>query len=423
MNVEMELEIKRDLYLDKLIRHKHNGMIKVITGIRRCGKSYLLFELFYKHLLSVGIMNDHIIKIALDDRKNKKYRDPDSLCDFIHDSIKDDKMYYILLDEVQLVPEFEDVLNSFLHIKNADTYVTGSNAKFLSKDIITEFRGRGDQIHIAPLSFLEFMSAFDGTVEEGWKQYINFGGLPKLFQFPTDEDKSNYLKDIFSETYIKDIKERNDIRGDYELEELLDILSSAIGSLTNPKKLSDTFKSVKQVTIHPDTIKNYIDCFVDSFLIEQAKRYNIKGRKYINTPSKYYFTDIGLRNARLNFRQSEETHAIENIVYNELRIRGFNVDVGIVEYYSSENGAKSVLKQAEVDFVCNQSDKRYYIQVALSIPTKEKVEQEQNSLVRINDSFKKIIIVKDISRSHYNEDGIYLLSLFDFLLNPDCLNF
>ena len=419
----MELEIKRDLYLDKLIRHKHNGMIKVITGIRRCGKSYLLFELFYKHLLSVGIMNDHIIKIALDDRKNKKYRDPDSLCDFIHDSIKDDKMYYILLDEVQLVPEFEDVLNSFLHIKNADTYVTGSNAKFLSKDIITEFRGRGDQIHIAPLSFLEFMSAFDGTVEEGWKQYINFGGLPKLFQFPTDEDKSNYLKDIFSETYIKDIKERNDIRGDYELEELLDILSSAIGSLTNPKKLSDTFKSVKQVTIHPDTIKNYIDCFVDSFLIEQAKRYNIKGRKYINTPSKYYFTDIGLRNARLNFRQSEETHAIENIVYNELRIRGFNVDVGIVEYYSSENGAKSVLKQAEVDFVCNQSDKRYYIQVALSIPTKEKVEQEQNSLVRINDSFKKIIIVKDISRSHYNEDGIYLLSLFDFLLNPDCLNF
>lgn len=417
------MEIKRELYLDKLIRHKHNGMIKVITGIRRCGKSYLLFELFYKHLLSLGIKEDHIIKIALDDRRNKKYRDPDFLCDYIHDSVKDGDMYYILLDEVQLVPEFEDVLNSFLHIKNADTYVTGSNAKFLSKDIITEFRGRGDQIHVAPLSFSEFMSVFEGTIEEGWNQYINFGGLPKLFEFTTDEDRFNYLKNIFTETYLKDIRERNDIRGDYELEELLDILSSAIGSLTNPKKLSDTFKTVKQVSLHPDTIKTYIDYFVDSFLIEQAKRYNIKGRKYINTPSKYYFTDIGLRNARLNFRQSEETHTMENVVYNELRIRGFNVDVGIVEYYSSEGGGKSILKQSEVDFVCNLSDKRYYIQVALSIPTKEKLEQEQNSLLRITDSFKKIIIVKDISRSHYNEDGIYLLSLYDFLLNPDCLNF
>lgn len=417
------MEIKRELYLDKLIRHKHNGMIKVITGIRRCGKSYLLFELFYKHLLSLGIKEDHIIKIALDDRRNKKYRDPDFLCDYIHDSVKDGDMYYILLDEVQLVPEFEDVLNSFLHIKNADTYVTGSNAKFLSKDIITEFRGRGDQIHVAPLLFSEFMSVFEGTIEEGWNQYINFGGLPKLFEFTTDEDRFNYLKNIFTETYLKDIRERNDIRGDYELEELLDILSSAIGSLTNPKKLSDTFKTVKQVSLHPDTIKTYIDYFVDSFLIEQAKRYNIKGRKYINTPSKYYFTDIGLRNARLNFRQSEETHTMENVVYNELRIRGFNVDVGIVEYYSSEGGGKSILKQSEVDFVCNLSDKRYYIQVALSIPTKEKLEQEQNSLLRITDSFKKIIIVKDISRSHYNEDGIYLLSLYDFLLNPDCLNF
>lgn len=417
------MEIKRDLYLDKLIRHKHNGMIKVITGIRRCGKSYLLFELFYKHLLSVGINCDHILKIALDDRMNKKFRDPDFLCEYVHDFIKDDDMYYILLDEVQLVPEFEDVLNSFLHIKNADTFVTGSNAKFLSKDIITEFRGRGDQIHIAPLSFSEFMSAYNGSVEQGWNQYINFGGLPKLFEFSTDEDKSNYLKNIFTETYIKDIKERNDIRSDSELEELLDILSSAIGSLTNPKKLSDTFKSVKQVSIHPDTLKNYLDYFVDSFLIEQAKRYNIKGKKYINTPSKYYFTDIGLRNARLNFRQSEETHAMENIVYNELKIRGFNVDVGIVDYYSSDDNQKSILKQAEVDFVCNMSDKRYYIQVALSLPSQEKLEQEQNSLIRITDSFKKIIIVKDISRSHYNEDGIYLMSLFDFLLNPDSLSF
>lgn len=417
------MEIKRDLYLDKLIRHKHNGMIKVITGIRRCGKSYLLFELFYKHLLSAGVNSDHILKIALDDRMNKKFRDPDFLCEYVHKFIKDDDMYYILLDEVQLVPEFEDVLNSFLHIKNADTFVTGSNAKFLSKDIITEFRGRGDQIHIAPLSFSEFMSAYNGSVEQGWNQYINFGGLPKLFEFSTDEDKSNYLKNIFTETYIKDIKERNDIRSDSELEELLDILSSAIGSLTNPKKLSDTFKSVKQVSIHPDTLKNYLDYFVDSFLIEQAKRYNIKGKKYINTPSKYYFTDIGLRNARLNFRQSEETHAMENIVYNELKIRGFNVDVGIVDYYSSDDNQKSILKQAEVDFVCNMSDKCYYIQVALSLPSQEKLEQEQNSLIRITDSFKKIIIVKDISRSHYNEDGIYLMSLFDFLLNPDSLSF
>ena len=414
------MEIKRDLYLEKLIRHKHNGMIKVITGIRRCGKSYLLFELFYNHLLSTGVKEDHIIKIALDDRINKKFRDPDYLCDYVHNFVKDNDMYYILLDEVQMLDEFEDVLNSFLHMKNVDTYVTGSNAKFLSKDIITEFRGRGDQIHIAPLSFSEFMSAYDGSVENGWKEYINFGGLPKLFEFSTGEDKSNYLKNIFTETYIKDIKDRNDIRNDAELEELLNILSSSIGSLTNPKKLSDTFKTVKQVSINPETLKNYLDYFVDSFLIEQALRYNIKGKKYINTPSKYYFTDIGLRNARLNFRQSEETHAMENVVFNELKIRGFNVDVGVVEYYQKLNN-KNVLNSAEVDFVCNLSDKRYYIQVAHSLPTKEKLDQEQNSLMRINDSFKKIIIVKDISRSHYNEDGIYLLSLFDFLLNKNSL--
>lgn len=416
------MEIKRDIYLNKLIRHKHNGMIKVITGIRRCGKSYLLFELFYKHLLSCGIKDDHIIKIALDDRMNKKFRNPDFLCDYIHNTVKDDDMYYILLDEVQFVDEFEDVLNSFLHIKNVDTYVTGSNAKFLSKDIITEFRGRGDQIHIAPLSFSEFMSIYDGTKEDGWKEYINFGGLPKLTEFSTEEDKVNYLKNIFTETYIKDIKDRNGIKNDAEIEELLDILSSTIGSLTNPKKLSDTFKTVKNVSIKPDTIKNYLDYFVDSFLIEQAMRYNIKGKKYINTPSKFYFTDIGLRNARLNFRQMEETHAMENIVYNELKIRGFNVDVGVVEYYTQNENKKSILNTSEVDFVCNLSDKRYYIQVAYSIPTREKLEQEQNSLVHINDSFKKIIIAKDLSRSHYNEDGIYMLSLFDFLLCPNSLD-
>ena len=415
------MEIKRDLYLDKLIRHKHNGMIKVITGIRRCGKSYLLFELFYNHLLKVGVSDDHIIKIALDDRMNKKFRDPDYLCNYVHNFIKDNDMYYVLLDEVQMLNEFEDVLNSFLHIKNVDAYVTGSNAKFLSKDIITEFRGRGDQIHIAPLSFSEFMSTYSGTKEDGWSEYINFGGLPKLFEFSTDEDKSNYLKNIFTETYIKDIKDRKDIRNDAEMEELLNILSSSIGSFTNPKKLSDTFKSVKQVSIKPETLKIYIDYFVDSFLIEQAQKYDIKGKKYINTPSKYYFTDIGLRNARLNFRQSEESHAMENVIYNELKIRGFNVDVGVVEYYQKINN-KSVINSAEVDFVCNLFDKRYYIQVAQSLPTKEKLDQEQNSLMKINDSFKKIIIVKDLSRSHYNENGIYMLSLFDFLLDKNSLN-
>lgn len=415
------MEIKRDLYLDKLIRHKHNGLIKVVTGIRRCGKSYLLFELFYKHLLSSGVKDDHIIKIALDDRLNKSFRDPDFLCQYVHNAVVDEDMYYVLLDEVQLVPEFEDVLNSFLHIKNVDTYVTGSNAKFLSKDIITEFRGRGYQIHISPLSFSEFLSAFNGTKEDAWREYVNFGGLPKLCEFSSDEDKSSYLKNIFIETYLKDIKERNCIKNDAELEELLDILASSIGSFTNPKKLSDTFKSVKQVSISSETLKTYIDHFLDSFLIEQAKKYNIKGKKYIDTPSKYYFTDIGLRNARLNFRQTEETHAMENVVYNELKIRGFNVDVGVVEYYASNENKKSVLKSAEVDFVCNLADKRYYIQVAFSIPTKEKLAQEQNSLIRINDAFKKIIIVKDLPRSHYTEDGIYMLSLFDFLLNPNSL--
>ena len=417
------MEIKRPLYLNTLIRHMHNGMIKVITGIRRCGKSYLLFKLFYNYLLESGIKEDHIIKIALDDRRNKKLRDPDILCDYVHNLIKDKNMYYILLDEVQFVLEFEDVLNSFLHIENVDTYVTGSNAKFLSKDIITEFRGRGDQIHIYPLSFSEFVSVYNGNIYDGWNEYINYGGLPKIMEFTDNRDKTKYLKEIFDMTYLKDIKERNDIRGDAEIEDLLNILSSSIGSLTNPKKLSDTFKSVKQVSIHPDTIKNYLDYFMDAFLIVQARRYDIKGKKYINSPSKYYFSDIGLRNARLNFHQEEETHIMENIVFNELLIRGLNVDVGVLEHYAPNVQGKSVLKKSEIDFVCNDADKRYYIQVALSIPTKEKMKQEQTSLLKINDSFKKIIIIKDISRSHYNEDGIYLMNLFDFLLKKDSLNF
>ena len=414
------MEIKRDLYLKKLINRMNNGLIKVVTGIRRCGKSYLLFELFYNYLKEQGVEDSHIIKLALDDRKNKKYRAPDVLCDFVHEQIADDKQYYILLDEVQFVGEFEDVLNSFLHIKNADTYVTGSNAKFLSKDIITEFRGRGDEIHISPLSFKEFYSAYNGSKEDAWKEYCLYGGLPKVLEYKTDEDKVAYLKNIFEETYLTDIKDRHKIRNDAELNELLDILSSSVGSLTNPKKLSDTFKSVKQVSLHPDTINNYLEYFVDSYLISQSKRYDIKGKKYINTPSKYYFTDIGLRNARLNFRQFEETHIMENVIYNELKIMGFNVDVGVVDYRKDIDG-KSVRVQAEVDFVCNKADKRYYIQSAFSIPDKEKMLQEQNSLTRINDSFKKIIIVKDAIKTHYNDDGVLILNLFDFLLEENSL--
>lgn len=414
------MEIKRDGYLKKLTDRSGNGMIKVITGIRRSGKSYLLFELFYNYLKNSGIDDDHIIKLALDDRKNKRYRNPDVLYDYVSSLIVDEKQYYVLLDEVQFVSEFEDVLNGFLHIKNADVYVTGSNAKFLSKDIITEFRGRGDEIHIAPLSFKEFYSVCGKSKEDAWKEYCIYGGLPKVSEYKTDEDKSAYLKNIFEETYLTDIKERNRIRNDAELGELLDILSSSIGSLTNPKKLSDTFKSVKQVAMHADTINKYLEYLTDSYLISCAKRYDIKGKKYINTPYKYYFTDIGLRNARLNFRQYEETHIMENVIYNELKIMGFNVDVGVVEYSKARNGT-SVRTQSEVDFVCNKADKRYYIQSALSLPNEEKTEQEQNSLLKISDSFKKIIIVKDVIKTHYNENGILILSLFDFLLQENPL--
>lgn len=414
------MEIKRDKYLNKLINRMHNGLIKVITGIRRCGKSYLIFELFYKYLLSYGVAEDHIIKLALDDRINKKFRNPDVLCDYVHMQIRDDKTYYILLDEVQLVDEFEDVLNSFLHIKNADTYVTGSNAKFLSKDIITEFRGRGDEIYVSPLSFKEFFSVYSGSKEDAWKDYCLYGGLPKVLEYKTDEDKAFYLKNIFEETYLTDIKERNVIKNDAELSELMDILASSIGSLTNPKKLSDTFKSVKQITIHSDTINRYLEFLENSFLISKSKRYDVKSKRYINTPSKYYFTDIGLRNARLNFRQNEETHIMENVIYNELKIMGYNLDVGVVEYTKSE-GDKSVRVQSEIDFVCNKSDKRYYIQSALTISAKEKMLQEQKALEKVKDSFKKIIIVKDNIYSHYNNDGILILNLFDFLLNDRAL--
>ena len=412
----------RNMYLDKLIRRKGNGMIKVITGIRRCGKTYLLFELFYEHLLASGVDKEHIIKIALDDRINKKYRDPDVLCEYVHSEIKDEQMYYVLLDEVQMVEEFEDVLNSFLHIKNADVYVTGSNAKFLSKDIITEFRGRGDQVHLYPLSFAEFVTGKGIEGHQAWYEFTMYGGLPKMLEIENNEDKSNYLRDIFKETYIKDILERNEVRNQTEMEELLDYLASEIGGLTNPKKLSDTFKTVKNVSVHPDTIKNYLDYFEDSFLISKASRYDVKGKKYISTPAKYYFTDCGLRNVRINFRQYEETHIMENVIYNELLIRGYHVDVGVVEVTYSDEEKRRLQKQLEVDFVCNQGSRRIYIQSALALPTREKEEQEQMSLRNINDSFKKVIIVKD-GPTHYNEDGILILNLFDFLLKENSLEF
>lgn len=407
--------MERPEYLEKLKRKMHNGMIKVITGLRRCGKSYLLFNLFYQYLLESGVKDNKIIRIQLDDWANREYRDPDKLYTYVKGRISDKSRYYILLDEVQLIKQFEDVLNGFLHIKNADIYVTGSNAKFLSKDIITEFRGRGDQIHLQPLSFSEFMTSFDGYEHDGWQQYITFGGLPKLLEMKTDQEKSEYLKSIFEETYIKDIVERNNVRNSTEMEELLDVIASSIGGLTNPKKLSDTFKSVKNVTIHPDTVKSYLDYFEDSFLISKTRRYDVRGKRYINSPMKYYFSDCGLRNARLGFRQIEETHLMENVIYNELCRRGYSVDVGCVDDIFTDENGKRTQKQLEIDFVCNLSSRRIYIQSAMSLPSLEKLIQEQRSLLKVNDSFQKVIIVKD-SISHFNDEGVLILNLFDFLM-------
>ena len=413
--------MERNLYLNKLIRKKNNGLIKVITGIRRSGKTYLLFELFYDYLIKSGVDKDHIIKIALDDRINKKYRDPDILCEYVHDVVKDDQIYYVLLDEVQMVSEFEDVLNSFLHMKNVDTYVTGSNAKFLSKDIITEFRGRGDQVHLFPLSFAEYMSGKGIDRQQAWQEYTMYGGLPKMLEIENEEDKAVYLRDIFKETYIKDILERNDIRNPVEMEELLDYLASAIGGLTNPKKLADTFKSEKNVSVHPDTIKTYLDYFEDSFLINRANRYDVKGRKYISTPMKFYFTDCGLRNVRINFRQYEETHIMENIIYIELRSRGYRVDVGVVEVYETSNSGKREKKLLEIDFIANKGDKKYYIQSAFEMTSPEKIVQEKKSLTKLNDFFKKIIVVKDDIKPNTDEQGIITVGIFDFLLNDNIL--
>ena len=415
------LEIKRDYYLNKLIAKQHNGLIKVVTGMRRCGKSYLLFNLFKDYLIENNVASDHIIEVAFDSFENIKYQDPEVLYPFIKEQIVDKEQYYIILDEIQLLGKFESVLNGLIRIPNVDVYVTGSNAKFLSKDIITEFRGRGDEMHMNSLSFYEFMSVYDGNKYDGWHDYILYGGLPSVVQLQNAEQKIEYLKNIFEETYINDIIGRHKVKNRAELEELLNILSSSIGSLTNPRKLEATFKSVKQVTISAKTIKNYLDYLCDSFLITAAHRYDIKGRKYIGSPMKYYFTDIGLRNARINCRQLEETHTMENIMYNELLTRGYNVDVGVVTIQQRDSAGKMMRKQLEVDFVCNKGSKRYYIQSAYSMPTAEKMEQEQRSLVKIDDSFKKIIITKGTPAPTYNEVGILVMSVYDFLLNANSL--
>ena len=416
------MEIRRDIYLNKLISKRHNGLIKVVTGIRRCGKSYLLFNLFKEYLVNEGVTENHIIEIAFDSFENKMYRDPEVLFPYLMEKISDDGMYYVLLDEVQMLDDFESVLNSLGRKQNVDVYVTGSNAKFLSKDIITEFRGRGDEVHMYPLTFGEFMSVYDGDRQQGFRDYVLFGGIPLVLGFETADQKSDFLKSLFEETYISDITGRNNIRNKAELEELLNILSSAIGSLTNPSKLSATFKSVKNKTISKETIIKYIDYLKDSFLIDSAIRYDIKGKKYINTPSKYYFTDLGLRNARLNFRQVEETHAMENIIFNELKVRGYNVDVGVVVMNEVDKNGKKIRKQLEVDFVCNKGSKRFYIQSAYALPDKEKMEQEQRSLINTGDGFKKIIITKDAVAPLYNEEGILVMSIYDFLLNPDSMD-
>lgn len=416
------MEIKRDRYLNLLISKKHNGLIKVITGMRRCGKSYLLFTLFKDYLLSEGIEKNHIIEIAFDAYENKQYRDPDVLYPYLKEQIKDDGMYYVLLDEVQLLGEFEAILNSLTRMKNMDVYVTGSNARFLSKDVITEFRGRGDEVHMYPLSFAEFMSVYPGTKQDGWNEYMLYGGLPLVLSFTTPDQKIAFLKSLFEETYISDIVGRHNIRNKAELEELLNILSSAIGSLTNPEKLSATFRSVKNKKISSATIRKYIDYLCDSFLIDSAVRYDVKGKKYIDTPVKYYFTDMGLRNARLNFRQLEETHSMENIIFNELKIRGFNVDVGVIIQYDTNEKGNSVRKQLEIDFVCNKGSKRYYIQSAYAIPDQAKMEQEQRSLMLTGDFFKRIIITKDTPAPYYNENGVLIMSVYDFLLNENSLD-
>ena len=430
-----ELIIKRDLYLNKLIRKKNNGSIKIITGLRRSGKSYLLNNLYYEYLLSEGVKKEQIIKLALDDDRNREYRNPDNLSKFLYSKITNEtEKFYFLLDEVQFAISDEEIkskepirlygiLNGLLRLKNVDVYITGSNSKFLSSDIATEFRGRGDVIHVNPLSFAEFYSAYkNGDKYDAWDEYSTYGGMPMLLGLETDEEKAEYLNNLFKNTYIRDIIERNSLRGDVAIDALVDVLASSIGSLNNPTKIAKTFVS-NGIKTADKTISTYIDYLLDAFLIRKATRYDIKGRKYINSPFKYYFSDVGLRNARLNFRQQEQTHIMENIIYNELVMRGFNVDVGIIEHIVRDEDGKRTTKHLEVDFVCNKGNQRYYIQSAFSIPNTEKMAQEQASFDRIDDSFKKIIITQDRTKLWRNEKGYVIINILDFLLKENSLEF
>ena len=413
--------IKRDKYLRELQNRMHNGLVKVITGVRRSGKSYLLFTIFKDYLKSIDVKDDQIIEIELDKRENREYRDPDVILEYIDARLKGSKEYYILLDEVQMLEDFEGVLNALLRRSNVDIYVTGSNSKFLSKDIITEFRGRGDEVHIFPLSFQEFMQVYENDIYHGWTDYITYGGLPLVATMKTEQQKIRYLTNLFSETYLKDIIERNHIEKTQELEDLINILASSIGSLTNPTKIQAMYQSVLHSSLSNNTIKQYIEYLEEAFIISSAYRYDVKGRKYIGTPLKYYFEDIGLRNARLGFRQNEETHLMENVIYNELRSRGYSVDVGVVDVRNRTSSGKHERRKLEIDFVANLGSKRYYIQSAFSIPTQEKREQERASLVRVKDSFKKIILVKDVVNVSRDEEGIVTMSVYDFLMNEDSL--
>lgn len=415
------MEIKRDDYIEKLKNRLHNGMIKVITGIRRSGKSYLIFELFKQYILDNHTDNEHIIMLEFDRLENKEYRKPEIALNYIKSCIKDNKMYYVLLDEIQMLEDFVEVLNSLLHVKNVDVYVTGSNSKFLSNDILTEFRGRGDEIHVYPLRFKDVIGIQDKDRYQAWADYLTYGGLPLVQFMQTEEQKINYLTRLFEETYIKDITERNKVEKVQELNDIINVLASSIGSLTNPTKILDTFKSSIKSDISLNTIRNYIDYLKNAFIISEVNRYDVKGRKYIGTPLKYYFEDVGLRNARLGFRQIEETHLMENVIYNELKIRGFQVDVGMVVKQRIAALKKRETYRLEVDFIANLGSKRYYIQSALSLQNEEKVKQEKASLLSIGDSFKKIILVKDVINVKRDEYGITTMSIFDFLLKDNSL--
>ena len=413
------MNIERPIYLQRLIDRRHNGMIKIITGLRRSGKSYLLFTLFCQYLKEQGIDDTQIIKLDLENIYNERYRKPLPLLEYIGQRVTDTREYFILIDEIQLLDRFEEVLNTLLKNPQLDVYVTGSNARFLSKDVVTTFRGRGDEIRIHPLSFSEYMSVKPDApfLETHLNEYMLLGGLPQTVTMPTEQQKKSYLQQLFSNTYLVDIKERYSIRNDDDLEELIDVMASSIGSLTNPQKIANTFRSTKPSTITRDTIKTYLDYMQDAFLMERAVRYDIKGRKYIDTPAKYYFEDLGLRNVRLNFRQTEHTHLMENLIYNELRMRGYSVDVGQVTQNTKNENGISERKQLEVDFVCNRGQDRIYIQSAYALPSEEKTEQELRSLKQIKDSFQKVVIVGGMQPTFRNDDGILILNIFDFLLN------